>query len=286
MRRLLGANLERLKKNKVFYACLIVSVFYCVLVCVSIWRDTIRFDVTMSVDDALFNFMVSIGLIISLFCSLFIGTEYSDGTIRNKIVVGHVRYQIYLSYFLICTLMGAVLYVFCLLAGFVLGIPLLGGVETELPYLLCLLLDALLVCIVYGAIFNLIAVLSSNKAHTAVLCILAALVLMVIGIYLYQTLQQPETISQLVGTGEDMEISIEGADGMDFALETVKNPHYVSGLRREIYQFFLDFLPSGQVMQIGSRTALHPYLMGVYSMIIIVVSNLAGMFFFEKKDIK
>ncbi len=89
-----------------------------------------------------------------------------------------------------------------------------------------------------------------------------------------------------MGTGEDMEISIEGADGMDFALETVKNPHYVSGLRREIYQFFLDFLPSGQVMQIGSRTALHPYLMGVYSMIIIVVSNLAGMFFFEKKDIK
>ena len=286
MRRLFQSNLDRLKKNKVFYACLLVAVLYCVLVCVSIWRDAIRFDVKMSVDDALFNFMVSIGLIISLFCSLFVGTEYSDGTIRNKIVIGHVRYQIYLSYFLICTLMGAVLYVFCILTGFALGIPLLGGVETKLSYLLCLLIDALLVCIVYGAIFNLIAALSSNKAHTAVLCILVALTLMFVGIYIYQALQQPETISKFVGTGEDVEVHIEGTGGMDFAMETIKNPRYVSGLRREIYQFFLDFLPSGQVMQIGSRTALHPYLMGVYSIIIIVASNLAGIFFFEKKDIK
>lgn len=286
MRRLFRANLDRMKKNKVFYACLLVSVLYCILVCVSTWQDVIRFDVTTSVDEILFNFMVSIGLVISLFCSLFVGTEYSDGTIRNKIVIGHVRYRIYLSYFFICTLIGIVLYLLCLIVGFALGIPLLGGVEMDLPYLLCLLLDAMLVCIVYGAIFNLIAVLSSNKAHTAVLCILTALVLMFIGIYLYQALQQPEMISQLIGTREDVEVSIEGAGGMDFAMETVKNPHYVSGLRREIYQFLLDFLPSGQAMQIGSRVTLHPYLLGVYSLIIIVVSNLAGIFFFEKKDIK
>ena len=286
MRRLFRSNFVRLKKSKVFYACLIVSVLYCVLVCVSTWGGAKRFDVAVSTGEVLFHFMVSIGLVISLFCSLFIGTEYSDGTIRNKIVIGHVRGRIYLSYFGICTLAGVILYVFCILTGFALGLPLFGSVDAEPFYLFCLLVDALLVCIAYGAIFNLIAVLSSNKAHTAVFCILAALFLMFIGIYIYQALQQPEMISQLVGTGEDMEVSIEGTGDMGFEMEMVKNPYYISGLHREIYQFILDFLPSGQAMQIGSREAMHPYRMGIYSMIIIVVSNLAGMLCFAKKDIK
>lgn len=50
-----------------------------------------------ALDDRFFAYSFFIGILSAIFCSLFTGTEYSDGTIRNKIVVGHSRISIYLS---------------------------------------------------------------------------------------------------------------------------------------------------------------------------------------------
>ena len=37
-----------------------------------------------------------IGIILAVFCSLFIGTEHNDGTIRNKIIVGHEKSKLFI----------------------------------------------------------------------------------------------------------------------------------------------------------------------------------------------
>lgn len=52
---------------------------------------------TVVLDSNIFSHILLVPIVFSVFCSLFIGTEYSDGTIRNKIVVGHTRRAIYLA---------------------------------------------------------------------------------------------------------------------------------------------------------------------------------------------
>ena len=40
------------------------------------------------IDNGFFGCALFIGIVMAVFCSLFIGTEYSEGTIRNKIIIG------------------------------------------------------------------------------------------------------------------------------------------------------------------------------------------------------
>lgn len=49
------------------------------------------------IDSAFFSVAIYIGIILSVFCSLFIRTEYSDGTIRNKLIVGQKRSAVYFA---------------------------------------------------------------------------------------------------------------------------------------------------------------------------------------------
>ena len=51
------------------------------------------------IDNGFFGCALFIGIVMAVFCSLFIGTEYSEGTIRNKIIIGQKRGAVYLSNF-------------------------------------------------------------------------------------------------------------------------------------------------------------------------------------------
>ena len=71
-------------------------------------------------------------------------------------------------------------------------------------------------------------------------------------------------------------------------LENEPNPDYLRGTEREIYQFFNDFIPTGQAVNItqAGGMAQSPGLLAAYSASIIIVSTGVGMFVFKKKDIK
>lgn len=43
-----------------------------------------------------------LGVVLAAFCSLYLGTEYQDGTLRNKVTAGYRREQIYFSCLLAC----------------------------------------------------------------------------------------------------------------------------------------------------------------------------------------
>ena len=68
--------------------------------------------------------------------------------------------------------------------------------------------------------------------------------------------------------------------------ETVPNKQYVAGSMRKIFQFIIDFLPSGQSLQLSGQSAVHLKLMPLYSAVIILVTNAFGMFLFGRKDIR
>lgn len=91
MRRLLYANCSRLYGSKAFRVTLILMLcLEGILSLLLLSQDSTRIDL------ALFVSIQGIGSIISVSLSLFYGTEYSDGTIRNKLIVGHKRTDIYI----------------------------------------------------------------------------------------------------------------------------------------------------------------------------------------------
>ena len=69
-------------------------------------------------------------------------------------------------------------------------------------------------------------------------------------------------------------------------METVKNPAYLTGISRTVYQNILDFLPAGQAVQIFNQGVLNLGKMMGYSILIIFGTSLAGLYLFNRKDIK
>ena len=103
MSKLLSANFMRVKKNKPFWGCIIFMLFLGVSLPIAQYMQVEELNQTRQevyetvLDQQFFTFVMFIGLVASVFCGLFLGTEYSDGTIRNKVVVGHTRNGIYLA---------------------------------------------------------------------------------------------------------------------------------------------------------------------------------------------
>lgn len=79
-----------------------------------------------SLDGIAFGCLIILGIVFSVVVSMYIGTDYSDGTIRNKIVVGKSRWCIYFSNFLICTGICLFIYIFGILTSYALGRPAFG----------------------------------------------------------------------------------------------------------------------------------------------------------------
>lgn len=275
MRKLISADFCRLRRDKTFWigtlAMLAFTVALMIVDCHVALKDSSEFQYEL--DYSYFRYAIIIGLPIAVYVSLFLGTEYSDGTIRNKLVVGHTRRDIYLSH-LFTNIVGGLSMLLVSLLGGLVGIPFLGTWKMGKMVLVFLLISVLFI-VSYAAIFTLIGMLCSNKAISAVLTILLFLGLMYFTSYLNYRLREPEMINGLIITQEGMQMG-----------DPSPNPRYLIGIKREIYQFVIDFLPTGQSGQMLELNVLHPVRMIVSSIVIAIVTTLGGIFAFERKDLK
>ena len=234
-------------------------------------KDSSEFRYTL--DNFYFCYAIPIGLPIAVYVGLFLGTEYSDGTIRNKLVAGHTRRDIYLSH-LFTNIVGGLSMLLASLLGGLVGIPFLGTWKMG-KMVLVFLLVSVMFTISYVAIFTLIGMLCSNKAVSAVLTILLFFGLMYLAMYFYFRLSESEMINGLIITQEGMQMG-----------DPSPNPRYLAGIKREIYQFIIDFLPTGQSGQMQEFNMPHPVRMLVSSVVITIGATLGGIAVFAKKDLK
>lgn len=276
MRKLLSAYFSRLWKDKVFWLCmgtmLIYSVIYMLNGCRQATVDLSEYN--YSIDNYYFHFALGIGLFCALFSSLFLGTEYSDGTIRNKIIVGHTRTDIYIAS-LITTFTTTLLIMLMWLIGAMVAIPVLGSWRMGILNLCIFLLIAVMMVAAFSAIFTLICMLSTNKAVTVVISILMFLGLLIFASMIYNGLDQSEMISGVEFTTNGMMMS-----------NPSPNPYYVSGVTREIYEFIIDFLPTGQGLKMWQLEITNPVRMLVSSAAITLFTTWCGIFAFKRKNLK
>ena len=275
MRNLLAANFFRLKKSALFWGTLALSFGVGLMLVLNRLGDRASYGVSISLDQIIFGHAVTIGLVGSVFVSLFLGAEYSDGAIRNKLAAGHSRTRVYLAGFLTMAACCLLFCLACLAAVLGLGVPLIGPPSAPLPALLPLLAGSMATAVSFCALFTLVVMNCSRKSLSVTACMLGLMFMMSLTTWLSARLDEPEfrDTGPLVVDGE-------------VVFGTEPNPLYLRGAEREVYQALDDLLPYGQALQYMTFSAAHPERLPLYSLAVTALSTVAGIALFRRKDLK
>ena len=279
MNRLLRANFARLWKNKMFRFGLFALTALGIFQRINVRQDSMEVHY---LEEAFWIQALVIGVILSIFISLFVGTEYEDGTIRNKIISGHVRSDIYLANVYVCVAAGWIMCLGCLISSLIAGIPLLGFFHTALSNILLQGICVFALSAAYAAIYCFFAMLIPNRTITAIVCILLSFLLLFAGTAVSNRLEESEFYyipDESLGIGE-----ID--DGQNS--EWVRNPDYLEGADRRIYEIVLGAIPGGQSLQLSGmldECTSYPEMLSA-SLGWIVLSCGCGLIFFRRKDLK
>ena len=281
MRNLLSAGFARLWRSKAFYlslgALFLLAVFIMLNFSRQAMADTSGYSFYL--EHHYFDTAVYSGIFIAAFIGIFISVDYSDGTLRNKLIIGHTRTAVYLSHLIICAAASVIFTVTWVVGGMV-GIPVLGLWAIPADQLFLVAVVSVLASISLSAIFLSVCILSANKAVTAVTCILLSLALIVIASFFGNNLAEPEMTHGMTITMEN------GLQVMD----PTPNPNYVTEPLRTVYIAIINILPTGQQMLLanlksGLNFAVYP-LQIAGSLLLTVLCTGAGLFLFRRKDLK
>lgn len=283
MSKLLRADFARLWKNKLFY------LFLAIMAALGVWLPLMQNNVNqkhngkLTPDVGFCVFGMAAALLLSILVPLFIGTDYSDGAIRNRLIVGAKRSHAYLSKLFVCAAALFLLDLAFLIPFLSLALPLLGPFALGIQAAVITGLYIFVMEIAFAALYVFIAMLCQSKAYSAVLCIVLCAVMLFAGTWLQARLEQPETLppSMELLMGEH---GIEDAEFVEHPEEP--NPHYVGGAVRQVMEFFYQFIPGGQAVELSYAEGERPWIMPLYSGIILIFSTAAGLLLFQKKDLK
>ncbi|WP_322175764.1 ABC transporter permease subunit [Acutalibacter caecimuris] len=298
MRNLLQANLFRLFRSWVFWGAMLVMVGGALTICIGAYHDMVLYNepgYIEPLDKTLFRAEQVLGITVAIVVSLFVGTEYSGGAIRNKLVVGKSRITVYLAGYLACAGVVLLLFLVSSLAALALGSVLFSAPSAAPGTIMTAFFVGAMTCLLYAAVFYFIAVICGSRVWAAIFSILLAVALLMAASELSQTLEQGPYTMQLVpeefSTSKEA-YSIDGVaedmfDGL--VMETVPNPNYLSGEKREIVQLFYDINPAGQTTQLArlsEQDILYPLRIILLDAGLSAVFALGGIWIFRRKDIK
>ena len=278
MNKLLKANFSRLKKETSLW--LVAGASLGLIIAQSIDRAMMNKNGTVinpnTLNDVLFQMIPAIGIILALFVAPYLGKEYSDKTIRNKLVVGHKRGNIYLANYITCLAGSLLIYAMFFVGSFAVGIPLLGTWQGEISTLITYTLIGVFITASGVSILTMLCMLCSKRSVSAVFSIIIMFLLMIVASTVNEALSQPET------TQEFISFSLDGVVLGD----PIPNPAYVSGIKRDVLEFVMQFLPTGQGILVVHGEITNPVVNMLYSVLVTVIVNFCGIIAFKKKDLK
>ena len=275
MRNLISVGLFRTVRSKLFYILLALTA----LVMAYVYYNTYRLQLGpgfSQLDLYFFQFINANIVSAAVFCPLFLSSEYGDGALRNKLMVGRTRPQIYLANLAVNCLYGTAACLAAVVTGLCVGVPLLGWFQNAGPgKILLYVLLALATTWVCAALYTFLSMVVASRGVAITLCILLAFGLILLGQYLYLALSQEEVLTAFFYT-----------DTGEMAVSEQPNPAYLTGFARQVYQFFYELTPGGQAYQILGMSAQSPLRLLGYSGLVFVLVTGLGLAIFQKKDVK
>lgn len=278
MSKLLSAGFRRLWRSRIFWIELIV------MAVIPAWLGISNADYLNEgikrefyLEDLVFSMVPAVGFVFAAAIALFLSTEYSEGALKNKIIVGHGRTEIYLANLVVCvsaSLISLMVY-FAVAVG--LGAVLIGWFNRDTAEIASYFLISVLASAAMSALFVLVVMSVQNKATATVLAIVVFLLLTISGAGLVDRLDEPELQYGYMSVTED---------GMSEFHELEENPLYVSGRARTMLELARDFNPAAQVIQVNNFDCDYPLRLPFMALIFGSLSTLAGVVVLKKKDIQ
>ena len=152
-----------------------------------------------------------------------------------------------------------------------------GFGETEPSTLVMYGLFSLITTWACVSLFTMAAMIVANRAVAVALCIVLAFGLYFLGQFLTIGLSQPELLQGGL---------IWGPDGTFQMADPAPNPSYISGFKRQVYQFLYELTPGGQCFQIANMGAETPWHLPVYAGLFTALTTAIGLAIFQRKDVK
>lgn len=294
MIKLLKGDFIRLFKSKIFWLGVIFMAGLAGVACWTKWRDSQDFpDYYNPPDGLLFVGAAYIGIVIAVVLGIFIGTDYSHGTIRNKHVVGHSRVAMYFSNLIISVTASLIMHItYIAVIVFASAVGITRSFEMSAGNIAALFFTSIFTVTALTSIFVLVCTLVTSRSIGVVSAIILSLALIITANTIYYRLLEeeytrPYAFTIMTDSGEEIEIE----------QPSVKNPKYLTGTKRKVFEFFNDLLPVNQIMQFSDGASGkqlgedgempdHTAWFPLYSISLIAVTTAAGILIFRRKDLK
>lgn len=283
MSRLLYAEFSRLFHSFIFKLAMAFSVVFALFLVCGRWWDKRRFPALYegmpadygSADAMLFAGGAYMVLAIAVFLGIFVGTEYFDGTLRNKLIVGHTRRDVYLSKWVVSVAAGVMMHVVYIAAALAAGKPLLG-LTMGAPEILLYTAAGAAAQMAVASLLLMIAMATQSKSATGVTLLIVVLVLIFATATVNNRLRAPEYYTTYEMADEETgEVLEQGRE---------KNPYYLTGAKRKAYEMIEDISPEGQLMAIMWGEPVEGMWV-VYDIIVILCTTAAGLVIFGRKNL-
>lgn len=286
MTKVLRADFFRLFKSRAFLVGLIATVSLTLLNIITGFIDFKNnpesYEGVSPLNDYIFSINMLIPIILSAVVPVFLGNDYKDGTIRNKLVTGHSRLKLYLSE-LIITVSLALIYLVAFFAVVLcVGMPLLGTSDLGFDVILKNYLVIIGAIVSFSAIFTFFGLVLNSKSTIIVFCMISTFIMLIVGVMIGSMLSEPERYVQPAMTVSD------GNGGTRYIEEINEpNPNYVDGFKRDVLEVFDTVLPYDQVIR-ATNLDIEGYtlIMPACSAMLTLIFSGAGIMIFRKKNIK
>lgn len=277
MTNLLKANFYKMKKNKFIWIASILSVIvaiYYIRDNYNVYHDFLSY---VDINSLMFNYLPVYIIVSSILISTLLGFDYSNGSIKNKIVVGHSRFKIYISNLISTYLIILPIYLIYVLIICLSGIFLFKNLTFNFEFLLNIII-LLLIILSYTSISVFITMTINNDIVSPVLNVLNSFILIIISFILLSVLSEPKYLHSDNG----IYINDAGIEVID-----TENPMYIKGSKRTIYEIIVNILPTGEAFQKSRNRDIdtNSYSILCYSLCFIIITNTSGIFLFYNKEL-
>lgn len=294
MNRLLRADFSRLFKRKLFWAEALFMIVYPLISIFANVMDGKQYGYFCPMEENMFS-----GGMMGTFCMMvlvpfFIGAEYSDKTIRNKLIVGHGKEKVFLSNMITMLAAGGILLTIWNIVFLALGSAMLEF-ENSFWEDAKLFIEVYLAFFFVIVLFVLISMFITSRFVSVTVGIGILLLLFIYSTSTIERLKAPEYfVEYFTQDGEyvnlDDGIIIAGEDSEAFFSSLVKkevqNPSYIpDGFGREALKTYLKVSPVAQLVDLCGyfETGFVWYI--VSDNILILLLTFGGAWIYRRKEI-